>query len=135
MFHLPFLFFWKQTAVIFPFQKIKKLCIDSCMLKSCCWMRRVRVPRAERAGTRACVCTERTDGWTDGKHSGTHTHGSAGAKGSVHGGAGTPRQCLRVRARAAGALAQQAKARARLPARPMAWAHSPQGMGWGSEGG
>lgn len=77
---------------------------------------------------------ERTDRRTDGKHSGTHPHGSAGAKGSVHGGAGTPRQRLRVCARAAGALAQQAKARARLPARLSGVGTLTTGNGLGGRG-
>lgn len=77
---------------------------------------------------------ERTDRWTDGKHSGTHPHGSAGAKGSVHGGAGTPRQRLRVCARAAGALTQQAKARARLPARLSGVGTLTTGNGLGDRG-
>lgn len=103
-------------------------------------MCRVRVPRAECAGTRACVSTDvtdgrgQTDGWTDGKHSGMHTHSSAGAKRSMHGGAGTPHQRLRVCARAAGALTQQAKARARLPARPGGVGTLTTGDGLGGRG-
>lgn len=77
---------------------------------------------------------ERTDRWTNGKHSGTHAHSSADAKGSMHGGAGTPLQHLRVCARAAGAITQQAKAHARLPARPSGVGTLTTGNGLGVRG-
>lgn len=91
MFHLPF--FGGRGSKQLSFKKIKFVEIPAC-----CRAAAGRAGSEPRAGTRARVRTDVTDGrgQTDGKHSNTHTHGAVGAEGKVLGGAGTPRQHLRV---------------------------------------
>lgn len=69
-------------------------------------------------------------GWTEGS-SGTHPQSLAGAKGSRHGSAGTAAStgmCVQV-------LQVRSPSKPKLVHACLAWAHSPQGMGWGGEGG
>lgn len=130
--------FGSKTAVIFPFKK--KVCMDSCMLKSCCRMCRVKVPRAERADTRACVHTDMTDGRgrTDGQTGSTVAHTPTARL--------VPRgACTAVPAHPASACvcvhALQVRSHSKpklvhaCPHASAAWAPSPQGTGWGAEGG
>lgn len=88
MFHLPF--FGGRGSKQLPFKKIKFV-----EIAACCRAAAGRAGSEPRAGTRARVRTDVTDGrgQTDGKHSNTHTHGAVGAEGKV---LGTPRQHLRV---------------------------------------
>lgn len=69
------------------------------------------------------------DGSMDGQmgSSGTHPHSLTGAKGSMHSSAGTAAStCVCVQA-----LQVRSPSKPKLVHACLAWAHSPQGMGWG----
>lgn len=98
-----------------------------------------KVPRAAQAGTQTHVYTNTTDrnGWTGGQTGSRVAHVLRAPR--VRRGAcmtvlacsaSTVRECPRCRC-----PRTAANAGAHLPTLPAAWAHSPQGMGWGGEGG
>lgn len=109
--------------------KKKKVCRDSCLLKSCCWPCRLRASCRHTS-----TCAHRRDGQerTDGQETQRHAHPRCrgeGARWCRH----TPPAPACV-CRAAGALARQAEAGARLLARRSGVGTRTTANGLGGEG-